>query len=481
MLPKSERDVAPPALIQQGLVDLDPDVDAIFRLTQGQELTQIKYCKESLSIRLAPGTFLSLRVCDIWRGYWVQRLLWDVNGSLTFTKPTVEQIHNAYNYLDDFEDEIQLYTDISRFIAFLADWTSTSLDLETRIVELMKAMAAEKFIGEADVDLAQRWVKDLTSPRSWQALKSCHSNSDPSTSKVHLIENPFSNAFKDVLLVVNFSSGQLYNTVIDYYLEIYKLYFPNIVFYGDPTYTVPERFRDMVKPLETNYSSFGYLTLDAMEQHPGYRGYLHTNDDVVLNPRQLATYDKNKTWKDVPRVPEDLHDLSQPGPDPWTMWSMETSGMWSDTTLFTPEQRGRIAKSQEIQDRVMVYSLDQKMHEHKIHLELVMGVALLVLEPTTEWVRWKEYLWDFWGTIERTRKHWMEWPKPGVGMPHAVTMSAGEEVKEYIKNWVDTVAIVQITSQHRCAFDFDASLMPPGWMARFGKPWNRRLCPMSVY
>ncbi|KAI9236917.1 MAG: hypothetical protein BYD32DRAFT_417564 [Podila humilis] len=110
----------------------------------------------------------------------------------------------------------------------------------------------------------------------------------------------------------------------------------------------------MVKPLETNYSIFGYLTLvDAMEQHPGYRGYLHTNDDVVLNPRQLATYDKNKIWKDVSRDPEDLHDLSQPGPDPWTMWSMETSGMWSDTTLFTPEQRGRIAKSQEIQGRVM--------------------------------------------------------------------------------------------------------------------------------
>ncbi|KAF8951652.1 hypothetical protein BGZ52_010451 [Haplosporangium bisporale] len=459
MLPESERDVAPPALIQQGLVDLDPDVDAIFRLTQGQELTQIKYCKESPSI-------LSLRVCDIWRGYWVQRLLWDVNGSLTFTKPTVEQIHNAYNYLDDFEDEIQLYTGISRFIAFLADWTSTSLDLETRIVELMEAMAAEKFIGEADVDLAQRWVKDLLSvgydfPKvlaynseqvqrslqagqkpvqrvmdarflSIEALKSCHSNSDPSTSKVHLIENPFSNAFKDVLLVVNFCSGQLYNTVIDYYLKIYKLYFPSIVFYGDPTYPVPERFRDMVKPLETNYSIFGYLTLvDAMEQHPGYRGYLHTNDDVVLNPRQLATYDKNKIWKDVSRDPEDLHDLSQPGPDPWTMWSMETSGMWMDAVYVL----GRLEPE--------FTALIRKMHEHKIHLELVMGVALVVLEPTTEWVRWKEeYLWDFWGTIERTRKHWMEWLKPGVGMLHAVKMSAGEEVKEYIKNWVDTVAIV---------------------------------------
>lgn len=57
MLPESERDVAPPALIQQSLADVDPDVDAIFRLTQGHDLKQIKYCKESPSIHLAPGTF----------------------------------------------------------------------------------------------------------------------------------------------------------------------------------------------------------------------------------------------------------------------------------------------------------------------------------------------------------------------------------------------------------------------------------------
>lgn len=62
-------------------------------------------------------------MCDIWRGYWVQRLLWDVNGSLAFTKPTVEQTRNAYSNVNGFNDETQLYTDTSRFIDFLADWT----------------------------------------------------------------------------------------------------------------------------------------------------------------------------------------------------------------------------------------------------------------------------------------------------------------------------------------------------------------------
>jgi len=49
--------LAPPMMIQQGLADLDPDVDAIFRLTQRQELKHAKFCKKSPSIRLSPGTF----------------------------------------------------------------------------------------------------------------------------------------------------------------------------------------------------------------------------------------------------------------------------------------------------------------------------------------------------------------------------------------------------------------------------------------
>ena len=54
---KARELLAPSMMIQQGLADLDPDVDAIFRLTQVQELKQAKFCKKSPSIRLSPGTF----------------------------------------------------------------------------------------------------------------------------------------------------------------------------------------------------------------------------------------------------------------------------------------------------------------------------------------------------------------------------------------------------------------------------------------
>jgi len=416
-----------------------------------------------------------------------------VNGSLAFTKPTVEQIRNAHNYLDDFKDELQLYTDTSRFIDFLTNWTSASADLETRIVELMKAMAGEKFIGEADVDLAQRWIKDLQSigykfPRvaaynsekvqesiqaikpSYQgsvdthilsnhALKNCRGKADLSTGKIHVMEDPpFGDTFKDVLLVVNFN-GEGHYDLIPTYLQIYRPYFPNIVFYGP---NVADEFLKFVNPVESLDGQLSYISLiTAMEKHPGYKGYLHTNEDVVLNPRQLSQYSKDKVWKQVPRIPLDLHQLSELAPDDWWVWNWDAQPeMWKDTELFTTEQRDRIVKftgssaPTDVRawcDAVYVPArlvtefvpLMHKFYNHKVHLELAVGLALLAIEPTEDWVSWKEeYLWDYWGPKTRARNQWREFLQPGVGMLHAVKMSVGHSNTDYVQQWIDTVEVV---------------------------------------
>ncbi|KAF9216089.1 hypothetical protein BGZ59_011100 [Podila verticillata] len=168
-------------------------------------------------------------------------LLIDVILAEVFHEIVLHEIRNAHNYLDDFKDEIQLYTDTTRLIDFLANWTSTSTDLETCIVELMMAMAVEKFIGEADVDLAQRWIKDMKSvgyvipkvatPFSSKAVE-LSLKEDPFNSEIRFEEEPQLDAFRDVLIVVNFNEGGLYDKVVPPYLDIYKKYFPNIVFYG---------------------------------------------------------------------------------------------------------------------------------------------------------------------------------------------------------------------------------------------------------
>ena len=67
----------------------------------------------------------TFRVCDIWRGYFVQRLLWELEpqAALTFHSASVFQMRNSHNYLRDFEDELQLYIQAEQLILFLRNWT----------------------------------------------------------------------------------------------------------------------------------------------------------------------------------------------------------------------------------------------------------------------------------------------------------------------------------------------------------------------
>ena len=93
-------------VIQQGLANGDPDVDAIFRITRKDQAEDIrvKFSDTSPAVAYPFGTFspfnsqntlflhdalallyipmtTSFRVCDIWRGYWAQRLAWEARSS----------------------------------------------------------------------------------------------------------------------------------------------------------------------------------------------------------------------------------------------------------------------------------------------------------------------------------------------------------------------------------------------------------------
>ncbi|KAF9158097.1 hypothetical protein DFQ26_007973, partial [Actinomortierella ambigua] len=435
---------------------------------------------------------VSFRVCDIWRGYWVQRLLWDVNGSLGFTKPTVDQIRNAHNYLDDYRDELQIYDETTKFIDFLSSWTSPSTDLASRIVELMQGMSQHKFVNEADVDLARRWVADLRSvgytfPNvtlydakahqaavmahaesrldhqtsrlvSNEALKQCQAEAatDAAMSKIQITtlstkKDLSSTVFKDVLMVVNFNHPD-YNA-IEPFLSIYKTYFPNIKFYGP---NVPEHLKDVVSPVIYDYGWASYRAIaDAVEKYPQYKGYLYTNDDTLLNVFQLAEFDQDKVWKRVPDPVMDVYDLSKSQPDNWVQWARrESDAMWADPASFTAEQRARVRAYSHVDgafnvrafaDAVYVPSRIAKevaallriFMQHNIYLEHALGLALIAAEPTTNWVNWTEaYLW------EGERLHWREQLVPGLDMLHPVKLTQDPTAKGYVIDWIESVKIL---------------------------------------
>lgn len=60
------------------------------------------------------------RVSDIWRGYFTQRILWDMNYCIAFALPWAIQVRNAHNYLGDFQSEQDLYQKADALVAYLS-------------------------------------------------------------------------------------------------------------------------------------------------------------------------------------------------------------------------------------------------------------------------------------------------------------------------------------------------------------------------
>ncbi|CAM5999067.1 unnamed protein product [Sphagnum balticum] len=172
-------------VIVQSLANHEPDVDAIFRLTQEHRLPlNFSSAYRGTPLVLPTGTLAPLnaqaclykyaalwmlllpitvhgRVADIWRGYIGQRLLWDTDRRVAFTDPAVVQIRNAHNNLADFNAEIPLYEKVPALIARLHEWKSSSPTLPGRIEELWIDMYERDYIGINDVHFCQAWLYAL--------------------------------------------------------------------------------------------------------------------------------------------------------------------------------------------------------------------------------------------------------------------------------------------------------------------------------
>ena len=114
--------------IQQGLCNSDPDVDAIFRLTQPLPVTfrddrrvalrtgswcpfnsqNTTWWADAFPLLYLPA-YCSIRMTDIWRSFVVQRIAWTNGWSVLFHEPTVIQERNQHDLMRDFADEIPGY------------------------------------------------------------------------------------------------------------------------------------------------------------------------------------------------------------------------------------------------------------------------------------------------------------------------------------------------------------------------------------
>jgi hypothetical protein len=169
--------------IIQSLADHDPDVDAVYRLTRPLPLV-FDQVADLDSLVLPRGTFSPFnaqatlfqpkalwalllpvtvhgRVSDIWRSYYMQKILWGTGQAVAFTTPWVKQCRNVHSYMADFDAEGDLYEKAEGMVSVLAKWKPRASTVPGRMVEAAVEMYERGFLEEGDVKLMRAWVADL--------------------------------------------------------------------------------------------------------------------------------------------------------------------------------------------------------------------------------------------------------------------------------------------------------------------------------
>ena len=180
-LPTIETDIRTVGVFQS-LAANDPDVDAIFRLTQ--HLPQ--NFENDIPIVLTDGTVcpfnsqatwwntkyaclmyfpskISWRVADIWRSYITTRILQANSASVVFTGPLVTQIRNSHDLLLDFKEEINCYLQAGDIWECLSKIDTLLLtgNLSTAVMNVYEILVKANFIPVEELPILKAWLNDI--------------------------------------------------------------------------------------------------------------------------------------------------------------------------------------------------------------------------------------------------------------------------------------------------------------------------------
>ncbi len=168
--------------IQQGLVDGDPDVDAIYRLTmplpgpfrRGRRVAvaQGSWCpfnsqntawaRDAFPLMYLPA-YCSFRMTDIWRSFVAQRIAFENGWGVLFAEANVNQERNEHDLLRDFRDEVPGYLHnraICERLGEVAVRPGVSA-LAENLLRCYEALIAAGFLDEREIPLIEAWISDL--------------------------------------------------------------------------------------------------------------------------------------------------------------------------------------------------------------------------------------------------------------------------------------------------------------------------------
>lgn len=165
--------------VWQGLVNEDPDVDAIWRMVWNKRVVfrhgdpicidAGTYCpfnsqntfwsREVFPLLYLPTT-VSFRFTDILRSYIAQRLMWENSRHLGFMTTSVHQERNPHDYLGDFKDEIDCYLHVKPIIRLL-DTLSLSGDYHRDLRIAYSELQRNRYVAKNELHTVNAWLNDL--------------------------------------------------------------------------------------------------------------------------------------------------------------------------------------------------------------------------------------------------------------------------------------------------------------------------------
>ena len=167
--------------IIQSLAKGDPDVDAVYRLTnknynsdiifdenkafickkniftQGNTQATIWKDKKLFHLLYIPST-VSFRFCDILKMYVAQKCMWKYDKLFCYVSPIVKQDRNEHNYMNDFISEYSMYKSVFHIINNIFDKIQLNGDSNDLLV-VYKKLHEEGIVKELELKLIEEWLK----------------------------------------------------------------------------------------------------------------------------------------------------------------------------------------------------------------------------------------------------------------------------------------------------------------------------------
>jgi hypothetical protein len=163
------------------LAEGDPDVDAIYRLTNKNYNQNIIFDKNkgfilekgSYTQGNTQGTYwmdkrlfhllyipctVSFRYCDILKMYIAQRCMWEYNKLFCYISPVIRQDRNEHSYMSDFKSEYSMYISLVE----LLDDIFVGIELKGEkedLREIYGKLYERGIVKKLELELVDEWLK----------------------------------------------------------------------------------------------------------------------------------------------------------------------------------------------------------------------------------------------------------------------------------------------------------------------------------